>query len=259
MRGDKIGVIGPNGAGKTTLLRGLLGELPPLAGTVRLGTNLQIAYFDQTREQLDPEANGRGQRRPRQASVTVGGKTRHVIGYLQDFLFTPEEARSPIRFFSGGQRNRLLLARLFASPANLLVLDEPTNDLDSETLELLEERLVAYEGTVLLVSHDRAFLNNVVTSTLVFEGDELREYVGGYDDWVRQRSRRHRKPKPPAARYAEARGGTSGPRPDQPPAVDRRSCPTKISASWSSCRRRSRISNPTCRRNARGTGRSGVL
>jgi ABC transport system ATP-binding/permease protein len=187
MRGDKVGVIGPNGAGKSTLLRGLLGELPPLRGTVRQGTNLQIAYFDQTREQLDPEQTaeeniGRGK-----TSVTVGGKTRHVIGYLGDFLFTPEQARSPIRFFSGGQRNRLLLARLFASPANLLVLDEPTNDLDSETLELLEERLVAYEGTVLLVSHDRAFLNNVVTSTLVFEADGLREYVGGYDDWVRQR------------------------------------------------------------------------
>ncbi|HYO26006.1 MAG TPA: ATP-binding cassette domain-containing protein, partial [Lacipirellulaceae bacterium] len=122
------------------------------------------------------------------SSVTVGGKTKHIIGYLRDFLFSPEEARSPIRFFSGGQRNRLLLAKLFAQPANLLILDEPTNDLDSETLELLEQRLVEYEGTVLLVSHDREFLNNVVTSTLVFEGDQLREYVGGYDDWVRQRA-----------------------------------------------------------------------
>jgi ATP-binding cassette subfamily F protein uup len=187
MRGDKVGVIGPNGSGKSTLLRGLLGELPPLAGTVRHGTNLQIAYFDQTREQLNPaqtaeENVGRGK-----TSVTVGGKTRHIIGYLGDFLFTPEQARSPIRFFSGGQRNRLLLARLFASPANLLVLDEPTNDLDTETLELLEQLLVAYEGTVLLVSHDRAFLNNVVTSTLVFEGDRVKEYFGGYDDWLRQR------------------------------------------------------------------------
>ena len=146
--------------------------MPPLAGTVRLGTNLQIAYFDQTRDaarsRRQPPRTTSGRAR---STVTVGGKTRHVIGYLQDFLFTPEEARAPIRFFSGGQRNRLLLAKLFASPANLLVLDEPTNDLDSETLELLEERLVAYEGTVLLVSHDRAFLNNVVTSTLVFEGD----------------------------------------------------------------------------------------
>ncbi len=217
MRGDKVGVIGPNGAGKSTLLRGLLGELPPLAGTVRQGTNLQIAYFDQTREQLDPEQTaeeniGRGK-----PSVTVGGKTRHVIGYLQDFLFTPEQARSPIRFFSGGQRNRLLLARLFASPANLLVLDEPTNDLDSETLELLEERLVAYEGTVLLVSHDRAFLNNVVTSTLVFERGELREYVGGYDDWVRQRAATPNEPTAAPTKPAAAGGtpatATSAPQP----------------------------------------------
>ena len=188
MRGEKVGIIGPNGAGKSTLLRGLLGELPPLEGSVRQGTNLQVAYFDQTREQLDLEQTAEDNVGRGKSSITVGGKTRHIIGYLQDFLFSPEEARSPIRYFSGGQRNRLLLARLFASPANLLVLDEPTNDLDSETLELLEERLVAYEGTVLLVSHDRAFLNNVVTSTLVFEGDSLREYVGGYDDWVRQRS-----------------------------------------------------------------------
>jgi ATP-binding cassette subfamily F protein uup len=188
MRGDKVGVIGPNGSGKSTLLRGLLGELPPLSGSIRHGTNLQVAYFDQTREQLELEQTAEHNVARGKTSVTVGGKTRHVIGYLQDFLFTPEQARSPIRYFSGGQRNRLLLARLFAKPANLLVLDEPTNDLDSETLELLEERLVAYEGTVLLVSHDRAFLNNVVSSTLVFEGDKLREYVGGYDDWVRQRT-----------------------------------------------------------------------
>jgi ABC transport system ATP-binding/permease protein len=188
MRGEKVGIIGPNGAGKSTLLRGLLGDLPPLAGSVRQGTNLQVAYFDQTREQLDPEQTAEDNVGRGKSSVTVGGKTRHIIGYLQDFLFTPEQARSPIRYFSGGQRNRLLLARLFASPANLLVLDEPTNDLDSETLEMLEERIVAYEGTVLLVSHDRAFLNNVVSSTLVFEGETLREYVGGYDDWVRQRS-----------------------------------------------------------------------
>lgn len=187
MRGDKIGIIGPNGAGKSTLLRGLLGQLPPLAGTVRQGTNLQVAYFDQTRDQLDPSQTAEENVGEGKSSVTIGGKTRHIIGYLQDFLFTPEQARSQIRFFSGGQRNRLLLAKLFAKSANLLVMDEPTNDLDSETLELLEERLVAYEGTVLLVSHDRAFLNNVVGSTIVFEGDQLREYVGGYDDWVRQR------------------------------------------------------------------------
>jgi ATP-binding cassette subfamily F protein uup len=187
MRGDKVGVIGANGSGKSTLLKGLLGELPALAGTVRQGTNLQIAYFDQTRAQLDAEQTAEDNVGQGKQSITVGGKTRHVIGYLQDFLFSPEQARSPIRFLSGGQRNRLLLAKLFASSANLLVLDEPTNDLDSETLELLEERLVAYEGTVLLVSHDRAFLNNVVSSTMVLDGDELREYVGGYDDWIRQR------------------------------------------------------------------------
>jgi ABC transport system ATP-binding/permease protein len=187
MRGDKIGIIGPNGAGKSTLLRGLLGQLPPLAGTVRQGTNLQVAYFDQTRDQLDPNQTAEENVGEGKSSVTIGGKTRHIIGYLQDFLFTPEQARSQIRFFSGGQRNRLLLAKLFAKSANLLVMDEPTNDLDSETLELLEQRLVAYDGTVLLVSHDRAFLNNVVGSTIVFEGDQLREYVGGYDDWVRQR------------------------------------------------------------------------
>jgi ATP-binding cassette subfamily F protein uup len=190
MRGDKVGVIGPNGAGKTTLLRGLLGQLAPQAGAVKLGTNLQIAYFDQTRAQLDPDATAEDNVGEGRSSVTIGGKTKHIIGYLREFLFSPEEARSPIRFFSGGQRNRLLLAKLFARTANLLVLDEPTNDLDSESLELLEQRLVEYEGTVLLVSHDRAFLNNVATSTLAFEGDRIREYVGGYDDWVRQRSAR---------------------------------------------------------------------
>jgi ATP-binding cassette subfamily F protein uup len=188
MRGDKVGVIGANGAGKSTLLRGLLGDLPPLSGQVRHGSNLQIAYFDQTRQQLDLEQTVEENVGHGKTTVTVGGRTRHVIGYLQDFLFTPQEARAPIRYLSGGQRNRLLLARLFARPANLLVLDEPTNDLDSETLELLEERLVAYEGTVLLVSHDRAFLNNVVGSTLVFEPAGVKEYVGGYDDWLRQRA-----------------------------------------------------------------------
>ena len=204
MRGDKVGIIGPNGAGKSTLLRGLLGGLPPLEGTVRQGTNLQIAYFDQTREALDPEQTAEENVGQGKTSITVGGKTRHVIGYLQDFLFSPEQARQPIRFFSGGQRNRLLLAKLFANSANLLILDEPTNDLDSETLELLEERLVAYEGTVVLVSHDRAFLNNVVTSTLVFEGETLREYVGGYDDWVRQRGK---EPAKSGASSANEKGG----------------------------------------------------
>lgn len=187
MRGDKVGIIGPNGAGKSTLLKGLLGGLQPLSGTVRQGTNLQVAYFDQTRDQLDPDKTAEENVGNGKPTVTVGGKSRHVIGYLQDFLFTPEQARSSVRFFSGGQRNRLLLAKLFARSANLLVLDEPTNDLDTETLEMLEERLVEYDGTVLLVSHDRAFLNNVVTSSLVFENGKLREYFGGYDDWVRQR------------------------------------------------------------------------
>ena len=193
LRGDRIGLIGPNGAGKTTLLRLLLGELAPDAGTIRHGANVQIAYFDQQREQLDPERTvvdtvGDGSDR-----VTVGGRTRHVHGYLEDFLFPPERARSPVKALSGGERNRLLLARLFTRPANVLVLDEPTNDLDLETLELLEAQLVDWPGTLLVVSHDRRFLDHVVTSTMAFEGDgRVAEYVGGYDDWLRQR------PKPDA-------------------------------------------------------------
>lgn len=188
LRGDKVGLIGPNGAGKTTLLRLILGQLPAQRGEVRLGTNLQIAYFDQLREQLDDELTVQAQVGDGSDSVQIGGTSRHVIGYLQDFLFSPERARTPVKFLSGGERNRVLLARLFAKPANVIVLDEPTNDLDLETLELLEERLGEYGGTLLLVSHDRAFLNNVVTSTIVFEEDEVREYVGGYDDWQRQRA-----------------------------------------------------------------------
>ena len=188
MRGDRIGLIGPNGAGKTTLLRLLLGELQPDAGEIRRGANVQIAYYDQQREQLDPERTvfdtvGEGN-----DTVTSNGRTRHVHAYLRDFLFSAERARSPVKALSGGERNRLLLARLFTRPANVLVLDEPTNDLDLETLELLEEQLVEWPGTLLLVSHDRAFLDNVVTSTFVFEGDgRVQEYVGGYEDWVRQR------------------------------------------------------------------------
>ncbi len=188
IRGDRIGLIGSNGAGKTTLLRMLLGELKPDEGEVRLGANVQIAYYDQQREQLDPERTvfdtvGEGN-----DTVTSNGRTRHVHAYLRDFLFSDERARSPVKALSGGERNRLLLARLFTRPANVLVLDEPTNDLDLETLELLEEQLVEWPGTLLLVSHDRAFLDNVVTSTFVFEGDgRVREYVGGYEDWVRQR------------------------------------------------------------------------
>jgi ATP-binding cassette subfamily F protein uup len=187
MRGDKIGVMGPNGSGKTTLLRLLLGQLPPQAGTVRLGTNLQIAYFDQLRQQLDEDATVQENLGAGGETLSINGDSRHVLGYLQDFLFAPERARTPVRQLSGGERNRLLLARLFSKPANVIVLDEPTNDLDMETLELLEERLVEFSGTLLLVSHDRAFLNNVVTSTIVFESGEVREYVGGYDDWIRQR------------------------------------------------------------------------
>jgi len=187
MRGDKVGIIGRNGAGKSTLLKGLLGKLAPLQGSVRQGTKLEVAYFDQTREILDLDKTAEENVGLGKTMITVNGKTKHIIGYLQDFLFTPEQARSPIRFFSGGQRNRLLLAKLFARPANMLVMDEPTNDLDTESLELLEERLVDYEGTVLVVSHDRAFLDNVVTSTIVFEPEGIKEYVGGYDDWLRQR------------------------------------------------------------------------
>jgi ATP-binding cassette subfamily F protein uup len=188
MRGDRVGLIGANGSGKTTLLRLIMGELEPDAGDVRRGSNVQIAYYDQQREQLDPdrtvfETVGEGR-----DTVTVNGRTQHVHGYLRNFLFGPERAVSPVRALSGGERNRLLLARLFTRPANVLVLDEPTNDLDIETLELLEALLVDWPGTLLLVSHDRAFIDHVVTSTLVFEGaGRVVEYVGGYADWLRQR------------------------------------------------------------------------
>jgi ATP-binding cassette subfamily F protein uup len=188
-RGDKIGLIGANGCGKTTLLSILLGRNKPEFGSVKLGTKMEIAYFDQLRGQLDEEISvvdnvGQGK-----DFVEVNGVSKHVMGYLQDFLFTPERARTPIKSLSGGERNRLLLAKLFTQPANLLVMDEPTNDLDAETLDLLEELLIDYQGTLLLVSHDRSFINNVATSTIVFDDDgEVREYVGGYDDWVQQRS-----------------------------------------------------------------------
>jgi ATP-binding cassette subfamily F protein uup len=188
-RGDRIGLIGPNGSGKTTLLRLLAGELAPDAGAIRTGANVQVAYFDQQREQLDPERTVADVVGDGNDVVTVNGEARHVIGYLGDFLFPPERARSPVKALSGGERNRLLLARLFTRPANVLMLDEPTNDLDIETLELLEALLVDWPGTLLLVSHDRRFLDNVVTSTLAFEGDgRVREYVGGYADWERQRT-----------------------------------------------------------------------
>jgi len=188
LRGDRVGVIGLNGSGKTTLLRVLLGELPPRIGTVRLGTRLTVAYSDQLREGLDEERTVAENIGGGSDTVTVNGRSRHVIGYLQDVLFSPDRARSPVRVLSGGERNRLQLAKLFTKPFNLLVLDEPTNDLDIETLELLEDLLLEYTGTLLLVSHDRAFLNNVVTSTLVIAADgTVAEYVGGYDDWLKQR------------------------------------------------------------------------
>ncbi len=197
LRGDRIGLIGPNGAGKTTLLRLLLGELAPDSGTVRTGTNVEVAYYDQQRETLDPERTVADTVGDGNDTVTIDGQARHVMGYLRDFLFPPERARSPVKALSGGERNRLLLARLLTRRANVLVLDEPTNDLDLETLEILEAQLVAWQGTLLLVSHDRRFLDNVVTSTLAFEGDGVvREYVGGYEDWLRQRP----SPAPPPAR-----------------------------------------------------------
>ncbi|RKY06140.1 MAG: ABC transporter ATP-binding protein [Planctomycetota bacterium] len=187
MRGDKIGIIGLNGSGKTTLLRVLLKELAAQHGTVHHGVNLEVAYFDQSHAQLDGEKSVYENIADGSETLTINGAPRHIIGYLQDFLFTPGQSRNSVANLSGGERNRLLLARLFAWPSNVLVLDEPTNDLDMETLDLLEEFLLNYPGTVLLVSHDRAFLNNVVTSTLVLEGDGIvKEYVGGYDDWVRQ-------------------------------------------------------------------------
>ncbi|MDP3514009.1 MAG: ATP-binding cassette domain-containing protein [Sulfuritalea sp.] len=206
-RGDKVGLIGANGTGKTTLLRLILGQLQPDAGKVQLGTKIEVAYFDQFRTQLDPEAPLCEVISPGSDYVEIGGSKKHVIGYLEDFLFAPQRARSPVKSLSGGERNRLLLARLFARPANVLVLDEPTNDLDIETLELLEALLQDYSGTVFLVSHDRAFLDNVVTQTIASEGGgQWKEYVGGYSDWLRQR------PAGGAARF-DATGG-----PDAKPA-----------------------------------------
>jgi len=216
MRGDRIGIIGPNGCGKTTLLKLLVGGLEPSEGTIRRGTSLLPAYFDQQREQLDPAKSimdnvtgGSGE------TITIDGHARHVSSYLRDFLFPPERMHAPVSMLSGGERNRLLLARLFAKPSNLLVMDEPTNDLDAETLDLLEEMVAEYAGTLLLVSHDRAFLDNVVTSTLVFEGDgRVTEYVGGYTDWLRQRKESAVAARtPPSERAAPAIARPPAPKP----------------------------------------------
>jgi ATP-binding cassette subfamily F protein uup len=189
IRGDKIGIIGPNGSGKTTLLKVLLGELQPQKGKIRLGTGIQIAYFDQLRARFDENKTLKDNIADGNDTVFIDGSPRHIIGYLQDFLFPPSQIMASVKSLSGGERNRLLLAKLFSTPSNLLVLDEPTNDLDTETLELLENKLMDYSGTILMVSHDRAFLNNMVTSTIALEGEGLlQEYIGGYDDWLRQRN-----------------------------------------------------------------------
>ncbi len=196
MRGDRIGIIGPNGAGKTTLLKLILGGLKPTEGDIKLGTNLKVAYLDQLRDTLDPELTVTENVGGGSDKIVVGDKTKHIVGYLQDYLFTPERARTPVKYLSGGERNRALLAKLMTQPANVIVLDEPTNDLDAETLEMLEEQLVGFDGTLLMVSHDRTFLNNVVTSTMVFENDEapgtVKEYNGGYDEWEAARANRER-------------------------------------------------------------------
>ena len=211
LRGDRIGIIGPNGAGKTSLLKVLLGELPPTAGEVRTGSNLEVAYFDQLRQSLDLDRSVRWNVAEGQEKVFAGGGTRHVISYLEDFLFTPERAAQPVRSLSGGERNRLLLARLFTRPANVLVLDEPTNDLDLETLELLENLLAEFAGTVLLVSHDRQFLDDVVTSTIGFDGrGGVREFVGGYSDWERQSGGWRREESPRSRPREQDRGGRPG-------------------------------------------------
>lgn len=220
MRGDKVGIMGRNGAGKTTLLKLLLGELEPQSGTVRTGTNLQIAYFDQLRDTLDPNKTVQENVGDGADKLQIGDKTKHVLGYLQDFLFTPERARTEVRFLSGGERNRALLAKLMTQPANVIVLDEPTNDLDSETLELLEEQLVQFGGTLLMVSHDRTFLNNVVTSTIVFEEDGANEYVGGYDAWqaIAQRRQKESKGKSEVKPKASKEKSSDSPSPAAKPA-----------------------------------------
>ena len=220
MRGDRIGLIGPNGSGKTTLLKLMLGDLQPASGEVRTGTNLQIAYFDQYRATLREDWSAIENVAEGADFLEINGKRKHVHAYLQDFMFTPERARAPITRLSGGERNRLLLAKLFAQPSNLLVMDEPTNDLDVETLELLEELLGEYTGTLLLVSHDRDFIDNVVTSTMVMEGDGvIGEYVGGYNDWLRQRSQASAAPAAPAVAKPAAAPAAAAPAPAPAPAA----------------------------------------
>jgi ATP-binding cassette subfamily F protein uup len=214
MRGDKVGIIGPNGVGKTTLLRILLKEINPEAGSVRHGTHLQIAYFDQLRGQLDEQKTVLENIAEGNDFIIFNGQKRHVISHLRDFLFSPDRCRTPVYILSGGEKNRLMLAKLFTRPANVLVMDEPTNDLDAETLELLEEQLLKYRGTLLLISHDRAFLNNVVTSTIVFEGEgRVAEYAGGYDDWLIQK---HKRNDPPLPQKNDGHKIRQKPRPQKP-------------------------------------------
>lgn len=218
LRGDRVGLLGPNGAGKTTLLKLFLGDLKPDSGTVRLGTKLQIAYFDQLREQLDPEATLIDTVSPASDFIEIGNERRHVIGYLGEFLFPPERARSPVKALSGGERNRLLLARLFTQPANVLVLDEPTNDLDLETLEMLENLLTDYQGTLFLVSHDREFLENTVTQIIAFEGDgRIEEYAGGYDDWARAHAAKTTAAKAAPAPTVQKSAASPAPKPANSP------------------------------------------
>lgn len=213
MRGDRIGIIGPNGSGKTTLLRLLLGEFEPQQGEVKLGTRREVIYFDQLREQLDLDKSVQENVGEGNDTLQINGRSRHIIGYLQDFLFSPERARSPVSILSGGERNRLLLAKLFTKPSNILVMDEPTNDLDAETLDLLEDLLIEYPGTLLLVSHDRDFLNNVISSTLVLTGDGVvRECAGGYDDWLQQAAQEALASAPVAAKVVQEKVKRTGDR-----------------------------------------------
>ncbi|WP_341540088.1 ATP-binding cassette domain-containing protein [Pseudodesulfovibrio tunisiensis] len=241
MRGDKVGLIGPNGAGKTTLLKVLLGDLKPDSGSIRHGMNLQVSYFDQLREQLDETRSARENVAGGNDFVSINDNRMHVMGYLKNFLFTPDRAQVPVSVLSGGERNRLLLARLFTRPSNVLVMDEPTNDLDAETLDLLEELLLDYSGTLLLVSHDREFLNNVVTSSIAFEGNgRIAEYVGGYDDWLRQR------PEPESPKPAKARTEKAAPKPAKKSSATRKNTNWNSGRwNWTPCPRSLKSSKPS--------------